>query len=225
MRGRGSEEALEDLSPRLGRIAKQVQLKIQGGLLQGSVHLRTCCVLLAPDSNDPLAPKEPGSLIWRTSQEVLLEGSGARFPIEVQKFAENEKFAGWSLSILDDFDWPFLGGVRLFVNANNERVGKAVATEQPGEAEELVRSSIYYDVGRQLVATAVASDEFRERFDTNRNTSVYAANSIGNALWALLNTFVQDKSASELNALRVTDPSRFESLMQHRFRIFGATHV
>ena len=222
VRDGGSGPASVALSLQDAATQKKLEMKIPGGLLRGSVHLHASCVVVEPDSNDPLAPRQKGSLIWRTSQEVFLEGSGARFPIELQRFPENEKFAGWSLSITDDLEWPFLGGVQLLVNDLNGAIHRAVGASEPSDVDQLIRSTIYYDIGRQLVAKAVASGEFVEKFDLNRNVPNYPENSVGRALWALVTTFFPDKSAAELNRLRVADPPKFEALMQHRFRIFGA---
>lgn len=204
-----------------GKITGSLEMLVRGDVLSASIELHTLVVVLGADSRDPLAPGRPGSVVWSDVKEILLEGCGARFPVELVKLPPDEQYAGWLLNISDDFEWPFLGGVRLYINTDNTAVSSAITSTETDTRAALVRSAIYHDIGRQMIAKALSTEDFRRSYDDN-TVCTYPKGSIGQALWALLRTFLDGRKAEDLNQMRIKSPGKFESLLQHRFRLFGS---
>jgi hypothetical protein len=198
-----------------------LEMLVKGHVLSANIELRTQIVVLDADSRDKLAPTRPGSVVWSDSREILLEGCGARFPLELVTLPADEQYAGWLLVVSDDFDWPFLGGVRLYINTENEVVRAAITATESDTRSALVRSAIYHDIGRQMIAKALSSEDFRRNYDRSA-VSTYLKGSVGHALWSLLKTFLPGQTAADLNQMRVASPAKFESMLQHKFRLFGS---
>jgi hypothetical protein len=204
-----------------GKISGTLEMLVTGEVLSASIEFRTQVVVIDPDSRDPLAPARAGSVVWSDVKEILLEGSGARFPVELVELPPDQQHAGWLLNVYDDFDWPFLGGVRLYINTENAVVRSAITAAEVGATSALVRSAIYHDIGRQMIAKALSAEDFRKSYDGNP-VCTYPKGSVGHALWSLLRTFLPDKKAEDVNQMRIASPAKYEAMLQHSFRLFGS---
>lgn len=142
--------------------------------LAGDLRMTTCLVLArAGTDSQPLAARQPGSILWQDVVDTSLEGMGERLPVSLSDFTNRydslSAGAAWSIEL--SHDWlhrhPSVGMVVL-INSARVEVTAALKSERPGPAEQLIRSALYHDVGRTLVLRALDSDEFRsdEPYDT-----------------------------------------------------------
>lgn len=193
--------------------------EIPGQMLSGDILISTQVVLAgAGTSRDVLAARFPGSVLWDDTARVSLEGTGSRFPMEVVDF--NEVYwapynAGWFLSWnSSELHLPFLRNVRLFVNASHSTVVAAVQAAAPSPEHALIRSAIYYDVGRQLIRGVLANDEFVEHPDE------FADGSTGLAILRMLRLFFPGHKPSALRDTMVNRPEYFDGMVQGVLRLF-----
>lgn len=189
--------------------------------LELSVAARIETQLILPQSQGsaaPLAPKRAGSILWRDRQEVSVEGSASRFPMEAVDFAnvlgvpEDAAFhLAWNPLELHG---PYLGSVRLLVNVRHRTVVEAVVQTAPDKAAAAIRSAIYFELGRALVRGALLNEEFLE--DHRR----FADGTTGRALSRLfVALFPGDTPLGVRNTMQER-PDHFDSVLQSRLRLF-----
>ncbi len=213
LRGRGDSAAIPD-TPTSETV---LDLHLAGGLLADRLRLETQLVLAgAGQGASRLAPVRPGSLLWRDERLVLLEGQAARFPMEVIDFDAHAWLptgAAWYLDWdLDDLRQLVLGGMRLFINAQTERVARAVSATDP--VATVITEAIQFDVARTLILAVLDNDEFVGHAET------YGEESIGAAMRRLLNTLFPFDSLDGLQQQRRRTPGRFECMLQARLHLF-----
>lgn len=172
-----------------------LQTKISGFTLGGTLTVEVAIVLRRPGTViSPLAPLRSGSLLWRGSEQLVLEGSGGRFPTISADFAA-EGIAGdsmglWYLDVADsDLQANCTSAVRLCINSANSSMQEVLIT---GAARnpQLVKFMMY-DVYRQLLVVAIRHEEFDDRMKYDRG-------SLGDALVTLLRLFFPGKSIDQL---------------------------
>lgn len=153
-----------------------LQLTLPAGRLSTSVDLLTGVVLISPTAaNSAVAARISGSWLWRDTHELRLEGTTGRFPMEWTDFAASglPAEAGWYLDWpAQDFDAPVLGALRLQLNATNQLFPNALKRDEHDPERRLLVQTAMLDVAKQLVFTALHSDEFIERADTYPEGSV-----------------------------------------------------
>jgi hypothetical protein len=141
-----------------------------------------------------LAPARSGSLLWTESEQLVLEGSGGRFPTVSIDFAA-EGIAGdsmglWYLDIADsDLQANCTAAVRLCINSANPSM-QEVLTAGVARNSQLVKFMLY-DVYRQLMVVAIRNDEFDDRVR-------YDHGSLGDAFVTLLRIFFPGKDIGHL---------------------------
>ena len=113
-------------------------IKVEGVKLAKSIDLSLQLILAEPSSQPkPFAPKLPGSILWQSEpHHVLLEGEGARFPVEVMDFSQTyspyPNDAAWVLHWdPHNLHQTILGDIRLYFNAKHERVVQAASDNKP----------------------------------------------------------------------------------------------
>src|SRR5690606_14364692 len=92
-----------------------VKVSLDGRHLGGRLFLETLLVATDPKPIGPLAPRHPGSILWRKQHWTDLEGIGAQFPTESIDFQRSgrDPRAGWELRIdLSDPDARFMSAAR-----------------------------------------------------------------------------------------------------------------
>jgi hypothetical protein len=193
--------------------------QLSGRDASGSIRLETCVILVNDCTpRSVLSPAQAGSILWRDSVEVRVEGTSARFPVEVIDFSQAAwaaTDAAWMLSWnRHDFHQPFMGAVRLFINSGHERVVKAVSGGLSDPEAAAVRSAIYVDVGRALIKGALAEEEFV----LERN--VYENGTVGRSIANLFGLLFPNESLEGLRGMAEQRPDYFESLLQARLRLF-----
>jgi hypothetical protein len=195
-----------------------LELKVDGAKLADRIILEVALVLVsAGSSKERLAPKLPGSLLWRQGKSLLLEGETARFPMEVTNFAESSwlpENAAWFLDWKpDDFEQAVLGTVRLYINAGHERVKLAVSGRN--ESDHAIREVIRFEVARTLILTALADEEFVS------NPDRYPDGTVGAAVSRLFRILFPTESLKSLQQSCQQYPNFFECRLQHNLRLFG----
>jgi hypothetical protein len=193
--------------------------QISGGDIAGTLHVETS-ILLASDQNNgtPLAARQVGSVLLQERQTVLLDASASFFPVEVVDFTTTfwaNREAGWRLSWnTAALDLPFLGSVRLFINAAHPRVVHAVSGEASTGEAAAIRSAIYFDVARALVLGALGNEEFIER------NGDYADGCCGKVVYALIQMLFPGDSVEGLATAASQRADHFNSDLQGRLRVF-----
>jgi len=138
-----------------------IELQLDGRELGGRLTLETLLVSKTPKPLGPLAPRHPGSILWRCSHWTSLEGVGAQFPTETIDFTATgrDPRAGWALHIdLGDPDALFMSSTRLILNSGHAAIGKMLRGEKDDGTRQLLRT-LHWDVTRQMVHVALQSDE------------------------------------------------------------------
>jgi hypothetical protein len=118
LRGCGAGVDLHSDSP---AATIRLDVHVDGSLLADRLRLEPTLILAtAGQSTERRAPHRPGSLLWRETRTILLEGQAARFPIELRDFTAHNWLphrAAWYLDWdPEDLGQTVLGNVRLYVN-------------------------------------------------------------------------------------------------------------
>jgi hypothetical protein len=168
---------------------------ILGSTLGGTLTMEVALVLRRPGTAiSLLAPSRSGSLLWSTSEQLVLEGSGGRFPTISADFAA-EGIAGdgiglWYLDISDsDLQANCTSAVTLYINSANPSI-QDVLIAGSARNSQLVKFMMY-DVYRQLMMVAMRNDEFDDRLKYDRG-------SLGDALVTLLRMYFPGKDIGQL---------------------------
>lgn len=192
---------------------------ISGGDIAGTLHVDTC-VLVAQsrDNGAPLAARHAGSVLVQERQTVQLDTSTSFFPVEVVDFKTGSwanPDAGWRLSWNTfNLEQPFLGSVRLFINAGHPRVAFAVSGNAPTAEASAIRAAIYFDVAKTLVLGTLASEDFIER------DGDYTDGSCGKVVYALIQMLFPGDSLSGLATAASQRSDFFNTDLQGRLRVF-----
>jgi hypothetical protein len=191
----------------------QLDVELMGHELGGRLLLDTVLVVSHVERTDALSPRAPGSILWRHPKSTWLEGESARFPTEVADLAAAPFFtpgALWFLDIrTDDLDTAALGSVRLVLNESHPLVTRLLAGDTSPETA-LTMSALRWDIARQLITTALESEEFVER------DGIFDDETLGAMLAGVLAMHWPGESPRSLRQLRVVEPARFERELQDR---------
>lgn len=198
----------------------RIEVTAPGTELAGALRLSTLVVLAAtPQDPHPLSASTPGSVLWRDSQETLLEGVGSRFPMEVIDFASTgwlPSGASWYFDLGHfDLEAPVLGSVRLLINRASTEVIAAVTTQDPGPQAQAVRDFIRLDTCRCLLRAGLRDPEFIERAEE------YAEDSLGITIRRLARALFPDREFSELVDLQTEQPEQLETALQNALDVFA----
>jgi len=138
-----------------------IEVRLHGSDLGGRLTLETVLVAVSPKPDGALSPARPGSILWRERHWTNLEGVGSQFPTESVDFKASgrDERAGWELRIdLSDPDARFMSAVRLIMNSGHPSIAKLLRGELGEDTEQLLRT-VHWDVTRQMVYTAIRSDD------------------------------------------------------------------
>ncbi|MDO9486377.1 MAG: hypothetical protein Q7K25_09995 [Actinomycetota bacterium] len=192
-----------------------VQIRLDGAELGGRLTLETLLVVTEPKPQSHLAPQRPGSIIWRRSTWTDLEGSGTQFPTDTMDFmtAGLDPNAGWQLKIdLSDPDARFMSATRLTLNSAHPSVVRMLGGVRDDGTEQLLRT-LNWDITRQMVQVAIASDDVCQMDMDPDGTSVAAV------LRNLLSRIWPTESTIVLRRWLEHDPGRIEVRLQHFSRL------
>jgi len=159
LRGRAWRAAL----PPADATTIEVEFDLPGTDLGGTLDLTTTLTLRSTTRDaSPAAATRPGSILWSDTQQVVLQGDNALFPIARADFHDlpYPTGAGWFLHIDDDLDAAALGSILLLVNERHDVVIRAFeAAAAPTEADRRVLSAVRTDVLRVLIEHALTHED------------------------------------------------------------------
>ena len=194
-----------------------LQAMIPGSTLGGTLAIEVALVLQRPGTTiSPLAPSRSGALLWSKSEQLVLEGSGGRFPTISTDFAAEgivgDSMGLWYLEISDsDLQANCTTALTLYINSANPSI-QDVLIAGATRNSQLVKFMMY-DVYRQLMTTAVRHDEFDDRLKYDRG-------SLGDMLVTLLRIFFPGKDIGQLRRDFELDASEVEAeLLARAWRV------
>lgn len=148
------------------RFEGTVEFRIPGADVATSVDIIVGAVLVGRERRQPLvAATVPGSWLWKDVQELRLEQTRGRFPMEWTDFKRSglPTEAPWYLDWpSQDWEAPLLGALRLRLNATNPAMRNIVELPEMDEKRQIAIRSAILDVAKQLVIAALGSDDFIE---------------------------------------------------------------
>jgi len=190
-----------------------LDLRLQGSWLGGRLTIETTIVALECEPLAKGAATSPGSILWTTRHDTVLEGHGGLFPTDVENFQStrpDHADAPWVLAVqTDDLDALFAASVRLSLNTALPGVEKMLSRPDKDESIALARL-LELDVTRQLVGIALSSEEVLARpIDPE-------ATALGDVLRLLVSRVWPRASTTTLRGWRDSSPERIE-LDIHQF--------
>ncbi len=172
-----------------------LQVMIPGLTLGGTLTVEIALILRRSGTAiSPLAPSRSGSLLWGHSEQLVLDGSGGRFPtIGIDFSAEGiagDSIGLWYLHVLDsDLQANCTSAVTLYMNSVNPSIQDILTTG--GARNSQLIKFMMYDVYRQLMMAAIRNDEFDDRLRYDRG-------SLGEILVTLLKIFFPGNDIGQL---------------------------
>jgi hypothetical protein len=196
----------------------EISLRLEGAELGGELRLNTRLLLASGGGRaSDLAPHLAASVLWQDRHTILLEGGGARFPMEVVDFAAARLPAAGAAWYLhwprEDLHQPVLGALRLYLNEGHPMMRALLNGELTTELSAGVVSMMRYDTVRSLVSAVLVDEEFID------DPAAYADGSVGALLRRLLNAYWPDQSPVSLRNHLMVHPEAFNSEMQERMRL------
>ncbi|CUI28437.1 hypothetical protein [Achromobacter xylosoxidans] len=193
--------------------------EIVGSDIAGALHIDTAILTAGrPTSGAPLTARHAGAVLLQDRQTIQLDSSHSFFPVEVVDFSKGfwaNREAGWRLSwnVLA-LDQPFLGSVRLLINAAHPRVVHAVSGDAPNAEASAIRSAIYFDTAKALILGALASEDFLER------DGDYVEGSCGKVIYTMIQMLFPGDGIGGLSAAASQRPDHFSTDLQGRLKLF-----
>lgn len=196
---------------------RTVECTLPSNLLADRIHIDTQITLASIPSSKSnyLGPKLPGSILWTDRCTLVLEGKGARFPVEAISFAERTWLApeaAWHLEWDggQDLEKPLLSGLRLFLNVDHPAIHDAIVKPQSTESK-LIFSAIHFDVGRTLIMGSLKNEEFVQE------VRKFEEGTIGLATQRLIRMLFPEIS---LTALKDHETGFLDCHLQQRLKLF-----
>jgi len=210
--GRGTVIELGD-----GRFLGEVAIDLPSAEQAYTVKLRTTIVLGAtPKQPSLLTARRPGAILWSEEHSLPLEGSGSRFPTELQEFGSffppgAAWYLGWSPQELEE---PVLGSVRLYLNRRHPLIERTALDPAGTELGPVVAEAIRLDVARAMLMGALAEDEFHQMADQ------YEEGSVGRLVHSLVRLLFPNESTTAVRSLVEAQPARFEAKLQAALKLW-----
>ena len=189
----------------------EVKLNVDGGLVGEKLLISLKLCLVKKLSTSPISSAVLGSVLWENTNEIILEGEGSLFPMQVCKFPKSYSNANWYLD-MGEMSAPVSGGLRLYINdAKEELINNINSKESSTDFSKI----IYCDVARQIILRALYDDDFRSATQTNEK-QVFANGTVGKCAFDLIKIYLK-KSPQELYNQYQLNPLEFERDIQHSF--------
>lgn len=192
---------------------------VSGSEVAGVLHIDTVILVACqPVQSQPLTARHAGAVLLHERQTIQLDSSHSFFPVEVVDFSKGywaNPEAGWRLTWnVFALDQPFLGSVRLLINAAHPHVVRAVSGEAPNAEASAIRAAIYFDTAKALILGSLASEDFIER------NGDYADGSCGRIVYTMIQMLFPGDSIGGLAAAASQRPDHFSTDLQGRLRLF-----
>ncbi|NIK58248.1 hypothetical protein [Kribbella shirazensis] len=196
----------------------QVEVRIPGTEVGGRLTLETAVVLDSRNVEQTAAtPRRAGSVLWRDSHEVQLQGDAPQFPISVIDFGKTSfpNDAAWHVQISTNLMSATMGGMILLVNERNLATVRALQNAaRPRTVDKAILSAVYCDVARTMVEHGLRSDEL-----VDGDTS-YPEGTLGATIVSLLDRFFPGVSREDLKLRMEHSPTHFASELRAAVRLF-----
>jgi hypothetical protein len=194
-----------------------LKINVEGQKLSSSIMLTANLVLVNPGTrSNALAPRIPGSLLWHVEHPVVLEGQGARFPMELVDFGASSwlpENAAWFLDWRpDDLDQLVLGGIRLYINARHEKVRQAVSEQR--ELDFTLKEAMRFDIARAMITSALNNSSFITAPEQ------FGDDTVGAAIRRLVRALFPDRNLQSLQMASQQYPHRFECELQDKLKLY-----
>lgn len=209
----GASASVVELGDRAGVLRATLAVSVPGRKAGGRLDLRTALVLRTAGADaSAISPRREGASLWVDESRHALEGGAARFPVAAVGFDQIARLpdaGGWALEWdVDDLDIPVLAGLRLLVNAQNEKLVSALRSGSTDPRATAVRSFVMFDVARALVEAALRCERFTEEPES------FAEDSVGRMLFELVTMCWPAVPISTLATRLVEDPARLGAELQ-----------
>jgi len=196
-----------------GHVRAPLGVAVPGAISGGRLDLHVRLVLRSPGTTTTsISPSRAGAILWMQATRVALEGGAARFPVTAADFTKLSRLpdrASWALEWdAEELALPVLGGLRLVVNAADERLVEAIRSGTGDVRATLVRSFVTFDVARSLVHGALNNDRFVD------DPEAYEDGTVGRMLFDLLAAAWPGMPISALRSRSIEDPARLEAELQ-----------
>lgn len=154
-------EWISDVSPG-SRLSARIEVTLPSHCLAESITMET--VLHLHESAEVVSPAIPhrrGTPLCQESVEILLEGAGSRFPVEIVPFASslariNAADASWYLDFIErDLSAPVMRAIRVYLNSDHDNV---VDRLNSGDIE--MQRALSAAIVSEIVQFAVQDQEF-----------------------------------------------------------------
>lgn len=194
-----------------------ISLTLDGADLGGRLALETQLILIRPDSvNRPFTARRPGSVLWRESTSLTLEGQGPRFPLLPVSFAQSGIAEGrtgaWALLwATHELSASGAGSVQLALNTDHPAI-RALLDDPRSPAQRQLGQIIMYDTARQMITFALTRDDLLDGL-------VFDDGTLGRLLTDLITTVFPHRSLQQLRGDMETSPGELESEMQAAMRL------
>lgn len=199
----------------------ELAVDIDAGHVAQRITLHATVYLAGTAARNPdrPAPTMPGSVLWRKSRELVVEGSGARFPMETIDFGLHSWLppkAGWYLEWNPDApDNLLMGTVRLLLNAGHPAISRAVHTALGlDDTNRLILQTILWDVGRTMIRGMLGCRQFVEA------TEPFEKGTVGHHVRSLLTLRFRGDSLQSLAQLAADDPGLLDARLQAGLNLY-----
>ena len=190
-----------------------VEFELDGGLLRGDLRLECQIVLKRASDQElsPLAPREPGAVVWSSEHSIRLEGTGSRMPVIAVPFSEHLSDTGhhglWWLQVTSsDLSSPAESALWMWLNEENVMIQDLLGfpeNDGPIVTQHLLKLDFY----RQLVEVGLRNEDFSLEEE-------YPVGSLGAVIADPVSLL--GRHLSELRSILSNDPHRLEAEIQSR---------
>lgn len=195
-----------------------IEARIPGSELGGSVNVITRIVLANPGVDaDSLAAVRPGSILWEETVNLVLEGIGSRFPIEVVDFASMSfpPTAAWRLYWQrGNLNAQAMGCFRLLINKRHRRMAVAASRAVPDAESKAIWSAVNVGVAREIISAALNDEAFIAA------DSAFEEGSVGDVAINLLQRAFPGETQQAVRERMQNTPDLFECQLQAAFNLF-----
>lgn len=186
-----------------------VLIKLDSAQISSVIDLKFEVVIRSVGSMiSRLSPRSAGCRVWHDRLRIIVDGDGARFPIEASPFSnffgsQMASQAPWMLYwVPGDWNRDFLGACRLLLNTETPLVLKRIE-----EAEPFALQTLMADVITQIAERFVTDEEIEDLVDS------FEPGSLGAQVWTWLKQAWPDNDLSLIRSIQQTNPGVFRAAL------------
>lgn len=190
---------------------QQIRLEIEPGNVGGKLTVELYLLVLESRElgADMFSPTKPGQVLYSTSKDLLLEGTGAQLPILPVSFREqgipNSTAANWWLRVTsEDLFSSSNSALWLWINTDNDEL-TPLLTEPESPIGVMWLKFLSFDFARQVLQIGLVHEDL----ETDEE---YPEGSLGQTLQSVV--LLLGPSIESVRAKYRDDPSRVEAELQ-----------